>query len=130
MEIKYPDHFNIRAPEEKLKEVKAFYINVLGFKVGFRPELSGPGEWLYAGSKAILHLSEDENQTSRKGKDYLDHIALRCVGVNEFVKKLKKYSIPYRTAYIPDLDLTQLFFDDPAHITIELNFEGEKLLEQ
>ena len=129
MEIKYLDHFNIRAPKEKLREVKDFYINVLGFKVGFRPELSGPGQWLYAGSNAIVHLSEDENQTSRKGKDYLDHIALRCVGVNEFAKKLKEYSIRYRPAYIPELDLTQLFFDDPVRITVELNFEGEKLLE-
>ena len=127
MEIKYLDHFNIRAPNEKLREVKDFYINVLGFKVGFRPALSGPGQWLYAGSNAIVHLSEDENQTSRKGKDYLDHIALRCVGVNEFAKKLKEHSIQYRHAYIPELDLTQLFFDDPVRITIELNFEGEKL---
>lgn len=130
MEIKYLDHFNIRAPKGQLQEVKAFYIDVLGFKVGFRPQLGGPGQWLYAGSNAIVHLSEDENQTSRKGKDYLDHIALRCVGVIEFVKKLKEHSIPYTHAYIPELDLTQLFFDDPAHITIELNFEGEKLLEQ
>ena len=129
MEIKYLDHFNIKAPKGQLSKVKDFYINVLGFKVGFRPELSGPGQWLYAGSNAIVHLSEDENQTSRKGKDYLDHIALRCVGVNEFVTKLKKDSIQYRHAYIPELDLTQLFFDDPAHITIELNFEGEKILE-
>lgn len=129
MEIKYLDHFNIRAPKEKLREVKDFYIDVLGCNVGFRPKLSGPGQWLYAGSNAIVHLSEDENQTSRKGKDYLDHIALRCVGVNEFVKKLKKYSIQYRHAYIPEIDLTQLFFDDPVRITIELNFKGEKLLE-
>ena len=129
MEIKYLDHFNIRAPKEELREVKNFYIDVLGCNVGFRPKLSGPGQWLYAGSNAIVHLSEDENQTSRKGKDYLDHIALRCVGVNEFVKKLKEHSIPYTHAYIAELDLTQLFFDDPVRITIELNFKGEKLSE-
>ena len=128
MEVKYLDHFNIRAPKEELSEVKDFYINVLGFKVGFRPKLSGPGQWLYAGSNAMVHLSEDENRTSRKGEDFLDHIAMRCVGVNEFAKKLNKYSIQYRLAYIPEIDLTQLFFKDPAGVTIELNFEGEKLL--
>lgn len=129
MEIKYLDHFNIRAPKEQLSEIKDFYIDVLGFKVGFRPKLSGPGQWLYAGSNAIVHLSQDENRTSRKGKDYLDHIALRCVGMNEYAKKLKKYSIQYRPAYIPEIELTQLFFDDPSGVTIELNFKGEKLLE-
>ena len=130
MEIEYLDHFNIKASKEQLQKVKDFYINVLGFKVGFRPQLSGPGQWLYAGSDAIVHLSEDEGQAPRKEKDYLDHIALRCVGVNEFAKKLKKYSIKYRSAYISELDLTQLFLEDPTCITIELNFKGEQLLEQ
>lgn len=130
MEIKYLDHFNIRAPKGKLQQVKDFYIDVLGFKEGFRPQLRGPGVWLYAGANAIVHLSEDEDREPRKGKDYLDHIALRCVGVNEFAQELKKHSIQYRPAYIPEMDLTQLFFDDPARITIELNFKGEKLSEK
>lgn len=128
MEIKHLDHFNIKAPKEQLNEVKDFYMDILGFKEGFRPKLSGPGQWLYAGSNAIVHLSEDESRTSRKGKDYLDHIALRCVGVNEFAEKLNEYSIQYRPAYIPEIELTQLFFDDPAGVTIELNFKEEKLL--
>ena len=129
MEIKHLDHFNIRAPKGQLSEVKDFYIHILGFKEGFRPKLSGPGQWLYAGSKAMVHLSEDENRTSRKKEDYLDHIAMRCVGVNEIVKKLKEHSIQYRPAYIPEMEITQLFFKDPAGVTIELNFKGEKLLE-
>ena len=127
MEIKYLDHFNIRAPKGQLSEVKDFYIEVLGFREGFRPKLSGPGQWLYAGSNAMIHLSGDEDRTSRKGEDFLDHIAMRCVGINEFAEKLNKYSIQYRPAYIPEIDLTQLFFKDPAGVTIELNFKGEKL---
>ena len=127
MAIQYLDHFNIRAPKEQLSEVKDFYIDVLNFKVGFRPELSGPGQWLYAGPNAMVHLSEDESRTSKKGDDFLDHIAMRCVGVNEFAKNLNEYSILYRPAYIPEIDLTQLFFKDPAGVTIELNFKGERL---
>ena len=130
MEIKNIDHFNIKAPKGQLSEVKDFYIDVLGFEVGFRPKLSGPGQWLYAGSNAIVHLSEDEDRTSRKGEDFLDHIALRCVGVNEFVKKLTAHSIQYRPASIPEVEITQLFLKDPAGVTIELNFKGEKLTEK
>ena len=66
MEIKALEHFNIHAPKQKLKEIKNFYIDILGFKVGFRPKLNGPGQWLYAGSDAIVHLSENENRASRK----------------------------------------------------------------
>ena len=54
---------------------------------------------------------------------------MRCVGVNKFANKLKGLSIEFHSANIPDIDLTQLFFKNPASITIELNFEGEKLLE-
>jgi len=129
LEIKYLDHFNIKAPRGQLSQVKDFYIEVLGFKEGFRPKLSGPGQWLYAGSNAIVHLIEDENRTSRKGEDSLDHIAMRCVGANEFAKKLKEHSIQYRSANVSEIDLTQLFFKDPAGVTIELNFKGEKLSE-
>jgi len=129
LEIKHLDHFNIKAPKGQLSEVKDFYIEVLGLKEGFRPKLSGPGQWLYAGSDAIVHLSEDENRTSRKGEDSLDHIAVCCVGVNEFAKKLKKHLIQFRPANVPEIDLTQLFLKDPAGVTIELNFKGEKLSE-
>lgn len=129
MEIKYLDHFNIRAPKEQLKLVKKFYTEVMGLKEGFRPKINSPGQWLYAGDKAIIHLSEDDNRTTRKGEDFLDHIAMRCVGVNKFAQKLNDLSIEFHSAIIPDIDLTQLFFKDPAGITIELNFEGEKLLE-
>ena len=128
MKIMFIDHFNIRAPKEQLNSVKKFYIEVLGFKEGFRPRLNGSGKWLYANDKAILHLSEDEGRTTQKGRDFLDHIAMRCVGVNEFVRKLNELSIEFRTAKIPEIDLVQLFFKDPAGITIELNFEGEKML--
>jgi len=127
MKIMYLDHFNIRASKEQLDNVKKFYTEVLGLKEGFRPRFNGSGQWLYAGDKAILHLSEDDSRTTRKGEDFLDHIAMRCVGVNDFAIKLSDLSIEFRSANIPDIDLTQLFFKDPAGITIELNFEGEKL---
>ena len=127
MQIQYLDHFNIRAPKAQLSEVKKFYIDVLRFTEGYRPGINSPGEWLYAGDKAILHLSEDEGRTMPKSEDFMDHIAMRCTGVNEMAKRLKELSIEFRPATIPDIHLTQLFFKDPAGITIELNFEKETL---
>ena len=127
MKVKYLDHFNIRAPKGKLEDVKNFYMEVLGFTEGFRPNFNSPGQWLYAGDKAILHLSEDDMRKTPKGEDFLDHIALRCVGVNEFVKKFNDRGISFMTARIPEIDLVQLFFNDPSGTLIELNFEGEKL---
>ena len=129
MKILFLDHFNIMAPKGQLAAVKKFYIEILGFEEGYRPKFNSPGQWLYAGDQAILHLSEDGDRITPKGEDFLDHIAMRCVGVNEFVRKLNDRSITYRSAIIPDIDLTQIFFKDPAGITIELNFKGEALPE-
>ena len=88
MNIMYLDHFNIRAPKEELGDVKKFYIEVLGFEEGYRPRIDGAGQWLYSNDKAILHLSEDEGRITPKKEDFMDHIALRGIGVNEFEQTL------------------------------------------
>ncbi len=49
MVVKRLDHFNIKAPEGLLNRVKAFYIDLLDLKEGFRPDLPGKGAWLYNG---------------------------------------------------------------------------------
>jgi catechol 2,3-dioxygenase-like lactoylglutathione lyase family enzyme len=126
MKVLNIDHFNIRAPKNRLETVKKFYEDLLGLKQGFRPYIAGgPGIWLYADEKAVLHLSEDEQRTTEKDEDFLDHIAFRCLGADQFVEKLDALQIEFIAATIPDIDLIQLFFKDPAGITIELNFKGE-----
>ena len=99
MKVLNLDHFNVRAPQGRLKEVRKFYEALLGLQEGYRPDIAaGGGIWLYAGEKALLHLSEDEGRTREKGLDFLDHIAFRCVGMQEFVQRLDALSIPFRTA--------------------------------
>jgi catechol 2,3-dioxygenase-like lactoylglutathione lyase family enzyme len=128
MKVVNIDHFNIRTPKAMLEKVKQFYGDLFGMTPGYRPHIEGaPGIWLYAGENPLLHLSEDESRTTPKGEDFFDHLAFRCVGVNEFIQKLTAMSIPYRAAAITEIDLIQLFFVDPAGITIELNFKGEQL---
>jgi len=36
-----------------------FYENLLGLKVGYRPDLGFAGAWLYAGDTTVLHLYFD-----------------------------------------------------------------------
>ena len=75
----------------------------------------------------VYRITSRPFRVTPKKEDYLDHIALRGIGVNEFAQKLNDLSIEFRSATIPDIDLTQLFFKDPSGLTIELNFEGETL---
>jgi hypothetical protein len=45
--------------------------------------------------------------------------------LQDFEKKLSQDSIDYITARIPDAEIVQLFFSDPAGNGVELNFPDQ-----
>ena len=121
------DHINIRAPRALLEEVRDFYCAVLGLEEGFRPGFSGKGHWLYCADRALVHLSLDPGQTAGVGGGHLDHVAFQAVGLSEFLARLEAHGIHYRSSRVPELELTQLFFSDPAGTGLEVNFRGEAM---
>jgi len=121
------DHINISAPKLLLEEVKSFYCSVFNLTDKFRPSFSANGYWLYAGEKAIVHLFESDMHFENEKQGYLDHIAFQTTGLKDIIKKLKALRVKYSEAYLPEVDLTQLFFKDPAGIGVEVNFINEKL---
>ncbi len=118
------DHFNIAAPMELLDACRDFYVEVLGFEEGFRPAFTRRGYWLYAADTPAIHLIESERHRAGQG-GYLDHIAFRATGLDHIVARLDAHAVPYRRSTIAELDMTQLFFSDPAGTGLELNFRGE-----
>ena len=119
------DHFNIAAPMDLLQQVRDFYVEVLGFEQGFRPEFSRRGFWLYAEGKPCLHLIESEQHFANDKPGFLDHIAFRSTGLEGIRERLKQNTVEYRTSYIKEFEMTQLFFHDPAGTGLEINFPGE-----
>jgi len=117
------DHFNIAAPLELIEACRDFYVNVLGFEEGFRPEFMRRGYWLYAEEVPAIHLVESGSH--QPGNGYVDHIAFRCKGLAAVVARLEANSVPYRRSTIAELGMTQLFFADPAGTGLELNFLSE-----
>jgi catechol-2,3-dioxygenase len=122
------DHYNLRAGRSVLEELRAFYCDVVGLTVGERPPFRRFGYWLYAGERAVLHLSEaDETESrSRTAVTTFAHAAFNCTGRAEFERRLKALGIPYRTAHVPLLNLAQLFFHDPAGNGVELQFDASE----
>jgi catechol 2,3-dioxygenase-like lactoylglutathione lyase family enzyme len=113
------DHVSVRT--SNLDASIRFYEDVIGLKVGYRPTMSFGGAWLYDGSRAVIHIiCEDEFTQNDTGP--LDHVAFNCKGLEEYRQGLDDKGVPYRTNYIPDTKLTQLFVEDPEGVTIELNF--------
>ena len=119
------DHFNIAAPMDLLQQVRDFYVEVLGFEQGFRPEFSRRGFWLYIEGKPCIHLIESGKHPANDKPGYLDHIAFRSAGLAGVRERLDRNGVEYRSSYISEFEMTQLFFHDPAGTGLEINFPGE-----
>ncbi len=118
------NHYNITAPIALLDEIRNFYCDTVGLVPGTRPPLRNAGYWLYAGDRAILHLSaagEDEERLTHVTST-IDHVAFTCVDFPAMRAKLDALGIPYRDSAVPSMKLRQIFFHDPAGNGVELNF--------
>lgn len=118
------DHYNLRAHRPLLEELRAFYVTEIGLRVGERPPFISFGYWLYAGDKAVLHLSEAASDQSRPsgGRGTFDHVAFACSDLPVFEQRLREHGITYRRAEVPRTGQIQLFLSDPAGNGVELNF--------
>ena len=128
------DHFSIRTL--KLEETRTFYENAMRMEVGDRPPLPFPGYWLYLGDHAVIHLiGIDENNpeglneylgevnvTELSGGGAVDHLAFRASGSKDLIDRLKILNVPYRERMVEEMNLFQLFVEDPNNITLELNY--------
>ena len=129
------DHCSIRTA--KLHETCEFFVDIIGLEVGFRPEFPFPGEFLYLGDQAVIHLvGIDKEDTSGlintlggetdpeklDGSGAIDHIAFRANNIEQMLKKLDENDFSYFQRKVTGMDLFQIFLKDPNGITIELNY--------
>ena len=121
------DHINICAPAVTIESVKDFYCKLFDLDVGFRPTFSRPGYWLYSDGKPIIHLTESNKHIASLEHGYLDHVAFSHSGLKNIIDKLNSLDVIYSTSYVAVLDVTQVFFKDPAGIKIEVDFKNEML---
>ena len=119
-------HYNLRTGRALLEELRVFYCEVVGLSVGERPPFSSFGYWLYAGTQAVLHLTESPTQAHAPVESCttFDHAAFNCTGRVEFERKLTNRGIKFEVAHVPQSDQVQLFFRDPAGNGVELTFEN------
>ena len=128
------DHFSIRTL--KLEETRTFYENAMGMEAGGRPPLPFPGYWLYLGDHAVIHLIGIDENNPEGLNEYLggvnvneisgggagDHLGFRASGSKDLIDRLKILNIPYRERMVEEMNLFQLFVEDPNNITLELNY--------
>ncbi len=133
MAIERLDHYSIRTAD--VESTRKFYTELLGFEVGPRPDFPFPGVWLYQGGIAVVHVvGIDPNNTAGlqeylgdrggddKGTGTIDHVAFVGRDFEGIRAHFQGAKVPFRERKVPNMDLMQLFVDDPNGVTIELNF--------
>lgn len=121
------EHINISAPKQLLEQEKDFFCQLFNLSVGFRPQFSRNGYWLYSNEQALVHLTESNLHQPNQSQGCLDHIAFQLTGLNQLLDKLAERNIEYTTDSLPEIGMTQVFFTSPSGVGLEANFLQEKL---
>jgi hypothetical protein len=68
----------------------------------------------------------DKDPNAGDGTGAVDHIAFNSVDPEALVALLKKKNLPYREKKVPNMNLFQIFLEDPNGVTLEINYYGEE----
>lgn len=125
--IRRMDHFTVVT--DKLDATRAFY-EMLGLKVGPRPDFPVPGLWLYTAGRAVLHLvAVGEMPQLRRGA--LDHMAFYGEDIAATLALLQAKRIRYRLIRAPrPFSTWQVFFEDPNGVEVEIDFDPQESVPQ
>jgi catechol 2,3-dioxygenase-like lactoylglutathione lyase family enzyme len=117
--IRLIDHINIAT--ENLGKTRDFFVEVLGFEDGPRPDFGVQGHWLYAGGRAIIHLQlAPEPVVSSRGSA-LNHAAFEVGDIDAMAARLDQHGIAYRMIQVPGSPVRQIFLEDPNGVLVELS---------
>jgi len=128
MAVDMLEHFTVRCTS--LERTRDFYSEIVGLRVGPRPEFDFAGYWLYQGDQPVVHLvledQRDDARASSAGPDTgaLDHIAFRAQDLAGTRALLHAKGIVFKEAPVPGRPVHQVFVRDPDGVLIELNFRG------
>ena len=125
MTIKGMNHFTVLSSD--LEKTKAFYLEILGLREGYRPPMSSTGAWLYAPEhkEAILHVIAGRT-LPESAPGVIDHMAFTAADLQSMVGTLKRHGIEYKLNRMKELDTWQLFFHDPDGARVELDFAADE----
>jgi len=127
MAISGLDHINVDTSQPE--ETVAFYSEVLGLEAreGARPNFDFPGEWLWLGDRAVVHLNfhEELPETAAGTTGAFNHIAFEGADFDGMCALLEARDVKYATSERPEIDLKQIFMRDPNGVRIEINIRGE-----
>lgn len=142
MAIQHLAHYSVRT--KQLEASRHFYVDVLGFREGFRPPFDFPGLWLYKGDDeaqyGVVHIIGidpdapqglvdylgDKSEESLHGSAAIDHLAFLATDLRDMRRRLKQAGLAFRERTVPSIGLHQVFVEDPSGVMIELNYPADE----
>ena len=105
-----------------LEDSTAFYRDVLGFRLIKRPNFGFPGAWLFNYGVQIHLIATDRGPASDLGdiQTRADHVAFHVADTDHVERLLQERNIAFRTNFVADTGVKQLFFHDPDGNHIEI----------
>jgi catechol 2,3-dioxygenase-like lactoylglutathione lyase family enzyme len=120
------NHFTVIAKDKNA--TLAFYVDLLGLRVGARPDLGFDGAWLYAaGSHAILHMYFDR-PVPQPPAGVIDHMAFTATNLKAVKARFDAAGITYDLRRQVGAGTWQLFSHDPNGARVELDFDPSETL--
>jgi catechol 2,3-dioxygenase-like lactoylglutathione lyase family enzyme len=121
MGISSLDHVNLRTAN--VERLRAFYVDVLGLRVGPRPAFSFGGAWLYCGDRPIVHLVQVGGDPRPSADLRLEHFALRAEGLAELLERLRAHGVEATVAFVRDFGICQVNVHDPDGTHVHIDFD-------
>lgn len=121
------NHFTVIARDER--STIAFYVGLLGLRVGHRPALGFAGAWLYAPEQphAVLHLYFDRPAPPERA-GVIDHMAFTATDLRAVVARFDASGTKYELRQQAGAGTWQLFCHDPNGAKVELDFDASEVL--
>ena len=121
IEISNIDHVNVESDDVERSE--RFYREVIGLKIGPRPDFERPGYWMYADDKPVVHIIRTHpNNDMLTGSKHasISHFALQIKDYDATRQHLDSLKISYDTNDVDNTAIRQIFLQDPEGVLIEL----------
>jgi len=117
------NHFTILTDD--VPRTVSFYRDLVGLAEGYRPPLTFPGAWLYAGGAAVLHVIGGRPRDELRA-GVIDHMAFSATGLAATLGKLDARGIAHDCRRLVGAGTWQLFFHDPNGARVELDFAADE----
>ncbi|VWX61474.1 conserved hypothetical protein [Burkholderiales bacterium 8X] len=121
------NHFTVTAEDQQ--KTLDFYCDLLGLRVGDRPDLGFAGAWLYgSGPQAVLHLYFGRPMPLHR-TGVIDHLAFTAQDLRAVKARFDERGVKYDLRRQVGAGTWQLFCLDPNGAKVELDFAPTETLD-